>query len=321
VIILSDGLTEQRERRALLDLIKSRPRNARVFCTGVGNDTNKPLLEQLAEDSGGLASFLSPEDNLTRQAKAFRRKLTRPVATDLKIDIGGIDVSELEPKTVPNLYFGAPIRIYGRYRGGGQGDVTVRGSVNGVEFKQAAKLEFPKQDPANPEIDRMWAWHRIDGLLKQADPIGARNGEVIDEVVRLGEGYSIVTEYTSFLVLENDAEFQRWKIARNNVLRNERDRQAQQVVRTKFDSIRTKAMADLGPQTEKTETKLMASAQPTSRKISPVVQQTPLPQPQAAPSTPSQQSINLNVGSGPVGPLAVLLLAAAARLKRNRSRR
>src|SRR5688572_1667164 len=262
VVILSDGMTEQEERRVLLDLIRSRPRNAHVFCIGVGNDVNKPLLEQLATDAGGLAAFLSPEDNVSRQAKAFRRKLTRPVASDLKLDFGGLQVTDLEPKTVPNLYFGAPVRIYGRYKGSGKADVSIRGSVNGVEFKQTAKLDLPKEDPGNPEIERMWAWKRIDGILKDADRTGRRTPETIDEVVRLGEGYSIVSEYTSFLVLENDAEFQRWRITRNNVLRNDRDRQAQQMVRAKFDSMRGKAMADLGPQSERKE---MAMARPVSQ--------------------------------------------------------
>lgn len=35
VVIFSDGLTEQHERRALLQLISQRPRNARVFCIGL----------------------------------------------------------------------------------------------------------------------------------------------------------------------------------------------------------------------------------------------------------------------------------------------
>ena len=35
-----------------------------------------------------------------------------------------------------------------------------------------------------------------------------------DEIVRLGEAYSIASEYTSFLVLPNDAEYQRWKLER-----------------------------------------------------------------------------------------------------------
>ena len=316
VVILSDGMTEQEERRILLELIRSRPRNAHVFCIGVGNDVNKPLLEQLAADSGGLAAFLSPGDNLSRQAKAFRRKLTRPLAADLRIDFGGLQVTDLEPKVMPNLYFGAPIRLYGRYKGNGKADVSIRGSMNGLEFKQTAKLDFPREDLQNPEIERMWAWKRIDGILKEADRGGARPPQVIDEVVRLGEGYSIVTEYTSFLVLENDAEFQRWKIARNNVLRNDRDRRAQQMVRAKFDSMRNKAMADLGPQPERRE---VASARPIPQPPGPSSSQnSPAPQTQPAQES-SGKGFNFSPGSGPVGPLTVLLLAAASRLKRRRT--
>jgi hypothetical protein len=48
--------------------------------------------------------------------------------------------------------------------------------------------------------------------------------DAIAEVVRLGEAYSIATEYTSFLVLENDGEYQRWKIDQRNALRIARDR-------------------------------------------------------------------------------------------------
>ncbi len=312
VIIFSDGLTEQQERRALLQLIGERPRNARVFCIGVGNDVNRPLLEQMAQDSGGLAAFLSPDDNFSRQAKAFRRKLTRPVATDLKIDITGLEVSDLEPRTMPNLYHGAPLRVYGRYKKGGAADVKIRGSINGVEFKKTAQLEFPTREEGNPELERMWAWHRIDGLLKDADRAGSRN-EVIPEIVRLGEGYSIVTEYTSFLVLENDAEFQRWKIARNNVLRSDRDRKAQEVVRADFEKIRSKAVADLGPQAKEMK---LASATParnfTPPALAPNSDTKAPPATSPAPARPAR-SVDFNLGggggSGPVGPLFIGLIA------------
>src|SRR5437773_1930394 len=311
VVLLSDGLTEQQERQTLLELIRTRPRSAKVFCVGVGNDVNRPLLEQLAQDAGGLSAFLSRGDNFTRQAQAFRRKLTRPVATDLQIDFGGIKVSDLEPKVMPNLYHGAPVRIYGRYQGNGAAQIAVRGSVNGVELKKTARLEFPKQDLANPEIERMWAWRRIDGLLKQADHTGSRNA-VIDEVVRLGEGYCIVTEYTSFIVLENDIEYQRWKIARNNVLRIGHDRQAQEIVRAQLDNIRNKAMASLGPQPEPAAIN-SGQASPAAGVRAPVAPPRPRP---TAPAERGGRSFDFGHGSGPVGPLFLGLLLWARRVRR-----
>ena len=311
VVILSDGLTDQQERAILLQQIQKRPGNTRVFCIGVGNDVNRPLLEQLAEDSGGLASFISPGDNFQRQAKAFRQKLLRPFATNLEIKIAGVEVSDVEPSVLPNLYFGAPVKVYGRYRGSGPADVTLRGSVSGVEIKQTAQLNFPKTDATNPEINRMWAWHRVNHLLKDADRNGDRS-PAIPEIVRLSEEFSIVTEYTSFLVLENDAEYQRWKIARKNLERTSTERQAQAKLHAQLDDIRNKALANLGPQAaESAATKAkpvqMASAAP----ITPSAQTPP------APVSNSRQSWNIGMpGSSPVGPLGVLGAAWLLRRKR-----
>jgi Ca-activated chloride channel family protein len=246
VVILSDGMTEQSERAQLVQLIGRRPPNTRVFCIGVGNDVNRPLLEQLANDSGGLAAFVSREDSFDRQAQAFRRKLLRPIATDLAITIDGVETYDLEPRQLPNLYHGAPVRLYGRYKGDGPATVVVTAAINGRALKQSAPIELPKQDEANPQIERMWAWHRVDRLLKGADAAGSRSS-VIDEIVRLGEGYSIVTEYTSFIVLENDQEYRRWKIDRANALRVERDRAAQQAVARDLEKLRASATAALGP--------------------------------------------------------------------------
>jgi len=316
VVILSDGLTEQQERQGLTQLIQARPRNARVFCVGVGNDVNRPLLEQIAEDTGGLASFLSHGDNFERQAKAFRRKLMRPVATDLQLDFGALQVYDVEPKITPNLYHGSPVHVYGRYRGDGAADVSLRGNIRGVEFKQAAKLEFPKSDPRNPEIERMWAWHKMDRLLKVADRTGSREG-VIDEIVRLGEGYSIASEYTSFLVLENDNEYQRWKIDRRNLLRIDRDRKAQQEVATRLEAMRNKVVADIGPQDA------APNIVPTASLPKPQLQTASNPNiPQATtPAQPvrSRQSWDFTpstgTGTGPVGPLFLMVIAWMARRK------
>ncbi len=249
VVILSDGMTEQSERQQLLQLIQSRPSGARVFCIGVGNEVNRPLLSQLAEDAGGLAAFLSDGDDFSRQAESFRRKLLRPAAADVKITFDGGDVCDVEPKQLPNLYHGMPVRLYGRYRKSGPVKVKLTAEVNGAPIEQAVSLDLADVDPANPEIERMWAWLKVNRLLKQADRNGSRT-EVIDEIVRLGEQYSIVTEYTSFLVLENDAEYKRWKIDRRNLLRVARDRRAQQQQLAELRRLREQALTDLGPKVE-----------------------------------------------------------------------
>ncbi|MCP4663804.1 MAG: VWA domain-containing protein [bacterium] len=311
VVILSDGMTEQNERATLLRMIGSRPAATRVFCIGVGNEVNRPLLSQIAEDAGGLAAFISRGDDFERQAQAFRRKLMRPAATNLAIEIEDAGVYDLEPEKLPSLFHGSPLRIYGRYRDAGTARVHVRADVGGEMLDQWSELDFPRQEPANPEIERMWAWHRVQRLLREADRRGSRD-DVLDEIVRLGEGFSIVTEYTSFLVLENDAEYQRWKIERRNALRIERDRRQQRRLREKLEELRRDATMALGP-VQEGEMKQEEEVKQASAKPAP----TPRPQPQTAsrprPATaPSAPRRSFDLGGGALDPSSAILAVALA---------
>jgi Ca-activated chloride channel family protein len=326
VVLLSDGLSEQSERAQLVSLIRSRPTNVRVFCVGVGNDVNRPLLEQLANDTGGLAAFVSREDNLDRQAQAFRRKLTKPVATDIKISVDGVESYDVEPKQLGNLFHGMPLRIYGRYKRAGDAKVTLAGKIGETPVNRTLDIPFPKEDPANPQIERMWAWHRVDRLLKEADAAGGRAPATLDEIVRLGEAYSIVTEYTSFLVLENDAEYARWKIERRNLTRFARDRKSQEALASALESIRNKARADIGPAAVD-PVKLASAANPAD--VAPAA--APGAQPSAAPQPNTnrdrRQSRDLGTpgrGGGAFDPITLgvtFTLAALALIARRRATR
>lgn len=313
VVVLSDGITEQRERRELARLINERPEGTRVFCIGVGNDVNRPLLEQIAAESGGLAAFISAGDDFERQAKAFRRKLLRPVAAQVSIDIKGVDAYDIEPQRLPDLFHGSPIRVYGRYRGAGAAQINVSADVRGAAFRQRAEINFPARDDANPEIERMWAWRRVDGLLKTDDSNGARRSDTINEIVRLGEAYSIVTEYTSFLVLENEAEYRRWKIERRNERRLGRDRTAQERRQQELEALRQRAASQIGPQPLEQPLQLASAKPPTTR--GPSTPQAPS-QPQPGTRNENRQSWDFNTGTGPVGPL--FLLTAGWLIRRRR---
>lgn len=315
VVVLSDGMTEQSEREELLALIGSRPAGSRVFCVGVGNDVNRPLLSQLADEAGGLSAFLSANDNFNRQAEAFRRKLLRPAASNVKISFDGGDVYDVEPQQLPNLFHGMPLRLCGRYRKAGSVEVRVQAEINGAPFDQTVSIELPETDNTNPEIERMWALEKVNRLLRSADRGGDRTA-VLDEIVRLGETYSIVTEYTSFLVLENDAEYQRWKIDRRNLQRLGRDRGQQQLVRAELEQLREEARADMGPK-EKPRSKRLAQADTRSQ-----------PSSSSSPSTYAPRSRDLNIfrnkpgGGGAIDPisggivLALAGLGAAARRRK-----
>lgn len=283
VVVLSDGMTEQSEQAELLQLIGQRPSGSRVFCIGVGNEVNRPLMQQLADRAGGLAAFLSPEDKLDRQAEAFRRKLMRPALTNVRLSYAGGGVEAVEPDAIPNLYHGSPARIYGRYRKPGKMDVTVDAEIMGKPYQQTVTMQLPEQDETNPEIERMWAWRRVERLFEEERAAGSPKHQ--SEIVKLCEGYSIASQYASFLVLENDAEFQRWKIERRNVKRTGRDLVAHAGVRQRLEQLRDQAAAEQAravPDSAK-ETVADNSVSPAD----PISSSAPAPATNSSPSRPS----------------------------------
>ncbi|MEM7050164.1 MAG: VIT and VWA domain-containing protein [Acidobacteriota bacterium] len=301
VVVLSDGMSAQSERTQLLQLIGQRPAGTRVFSIGVGNEVDRPLLEQLAEDAGGLAAFVSRGADFERQARAFQQKLTRPAATDLELSFAGGDLYDIEPARLPSLYYGKPLRIYGRYRGGGPVTLRLSGVVGGEMLDKELQIELPEYPGGRPEIERMWAWHRVRSLQKEADRKGSRD-TVVDEIVRLGEDFSIVTEYTSFLVLENDAEYQRWQIERRNDRRLGRDRQRQAEIRAELESLRQRAASGIGPvdpaAKEAAPTQIAARRDVASA----------VPNPSSPPATSERKGWDLDVGGGALDPLTVFVL-------------
>ena len=270
VILLSDGMTEADEQSELIRLIESRPSGSRVFCVGVGNEVNKPLLQQLATNAGGLAAFVSTEDSFSRQAQLVRQKLLRPAIENLEISFQGGQVHDVEPTTSGNLFYGTPLRLYGRYGKAETTEVTLKGTVQGAAWVETVTLELPQQDAGNSPIERMWAQKRIARLLAE-ERAGKRANQT--EIVRLCEGYSIVSPYASMLVLENDGEYKRWKIQQRNATRVQRDRGQREQLQKRLAKLREQSSRDF--EVDRNATKLVSTPDENLAKPTPASSPSP----------------------------------------------
>ena len=314
VVILSDGMTEPQEQAQLIALINQRPAGVTVFCVGVGNEVNRPLLTQLADQAGGLAAFISAGDDFERQAQAFRRKLTRPAGKQVKLTFASGDVYDLEPSVLPNLYYGQPIRLYGRYRQSGPTELKIQAEVLGSPIDQTVTLDLPAKDDTNPQIERMWAAHRVQRLMDDNRASGTTSQ--VAEIVRLCEGYSIVSEYASFIVLENDAEYKRWQIERRNATRVQRDEAAQVALRQRLEQLRQQTASNLGPASADAVEAKVATVPTAASGNSTANTVAPMPNLAANPPIVNSRGRDIAVpthggggggGGGAVDPLTVLL--------------
>ncbi|HEY4666528.1 MAG TPA: VIT domain-containing protein, partial [Anaerolineales bacterium] len=207
VIFLTDGLPTEgvTEAEQILDnLQEAAPSSLRLFTFGVGFDVDTFLLDSLANEHHGAASYLSPGQSIDEAVSAFYEKVSTPVLTNLELEFGNQIVFDLYPDPLPDLFAGGQLVLVGRYRDSGDLTIRLSGEVNGEP--QTFSYEGQRlRSSGGPEfLPRLWATRKIGALLSQIRLDGP-NQELVDQIVRLSIRYGIVTPYTSYLVTEPQA--------------------------------------------------------------------------------------------------------------------
>ncbi len=207
VIFLTDGLPTigRREPAEIWKAARAhRTPGTRVFVFGVGHDVNGVLLDRIAADGRGLADYVRPEENVVVKVSDLYRSIRDPVLTDVAVEVGGVRCFDVYPRDLGDIFAGRTLLLTGRFRGeapaGGVARVTVRGRVGAEAREFAYDVAWPAGDrPENAYVGRLFAARRIAWLVDEVRLNGSSK-EVVDEIVRLGTEWGILTEYTSFLI-------------------------------------------------------------------------------------------------------------------------
>lgn len=208
LIFLTDGLPTEGvvDSQQILDnLAAAASGNLRLFAFGVGYDVDTFLLDSLAQAHHGSSTYVMPGERLDEILSGFYAKISTPVLTDLSLDFGELEVYDLYPDPLPDLFLGSQIIEVGRYRRGGAADVILRGEVNGtIQIFRYPQQAFASESPPGTTLavlPRLWATRKIGHLLNRVRLKGP-DQETIDQIVHLSIRYGIVTPYTSYLVTE-----------------------------------------------------------------------------------------------------------------------
>jgi Ca-activated chloride channel homolog len=200
--------------------------DVRVFGFLLGNESNWPLVEAITSASGGFYECVSNQDDIVSRLALVKPKLTHEAMHGIELEIDGdADPFDVDDSWVGNRYAGQQLVVFGRYRNAGNVDVTLRCKISGEEKKYSTRVALPAIETTTPELERMFALHRIESIQRDVDRGLADANEAKTAKRDLGLQYQIVTDETSMLVLHDDA-FTRRGIDRHNLARTEAERKA-----------------------------------------------------------------------------------------------
>lgn len=205
VCFMTDGFVGN--DMAIVDAVRTHSGDARVFSFGIGNSVNRFLIENMARAGRGASEVITLESDGEIAAERFYRRIHQPLLTDISLDFGGLPITDVypDPGEMPDLFSAQPLVITGRYSGAASGIVTVRGVTAAGPFERRIEVNLPARQDENDVLAPLWARERIEWLMAQ-DWLGMQrgrpDGDVKGEITHLGIKYGLVTQYTSFVAVE-----------------------------------------------------------------------------------------------------------------------
>ncbi|MFH1755406.1 MAG: hypothetical protein ABIA59_06850, partial [Candidatus Latescibacterota bacterium] len=206
IVFLTDGLPTvgDTDPGSILAKIKDgNPGDVRIFSFGVGYDVNTLLLDRLSGENRGTVGYITPEENIEEKITSFFAKVSNPVLSNIALDFADVRTYGVYPYSLPDIFSGEQLVVFGRYEGQGAKSIRLSGYVG--EEKKSFQYEgrFKERERGNAFIPRLWANRKIAYLLSELKLHG-HNDELVDEIVALSKEFGIITPYTSYLVLEDE---------------------------------------------------------------------------------------------------------------------
>lgn len=176
--------------------------NVRIFVFGVGSDVNKQLLTDIALGNNGMADFITETENTNQRITDFYNKIRNPLLQNIQLAFAPIEVYDVYPLQLPDIFVGEQLVISGRYKQPGAATASLKGKgVNAQETEYNYQVSFTGDSTLNAFVPKVWAKSRIDALLTLMTREGQQSSrwkEWRDEIIRLGLRYGILTPFTSF---------------------------------------------------------------------------------------------------------------------------
>jgi Ca-activated chloride channel family protein len=202
VCFMTDG--EVGNDLEIINEIQKHP-NARVFAFGIGSSTNRFLLDKMAEEGRGEVEYVSLNDDGSAAARKFHERIRNPLLTDVSIDWNGLPVADVYPKRIPDLFSAKPVVLTGRYTGAAHGTIRLKGKMSGHDFVREIPVDLPEAQAQHDVLATLWARTRIDDLMSQDYAGVQRNNahaDVKETITQLGLEYRLMTQFTSFVAVE-----------------------------------------------------------------------------------------------------------------------
>jgi len=180
-------------------------KNARVFAMGFGSAPNRYLLDNITQTGRGDVDYIAETGDTSAVARRFNERVRNPLLTDISIEWSpSLALTDVYPRRIPDLFSAKPLIFSGRYERGGKGSVVLKGKMAGQDFMREIPVELPDTEESHDVLATLWARRKIDDVMTEDTSSNSNNmkPELREEVTQLGLKFKLMTQFTSFVAID-----------------------------------------------------------------------------------------------------------------------
>jgi Ca-activated chloride channel family protein len=185
----------------ILAAINQRLGASRIFSFGVGSSVNRYLLDRMAKLGRGAVAYIGLDDSAGQIVDEFYDRISHPALTDVEIDWGDMQVTDMYPSRIPDLFVGRPVILTGRFKGASSTTIHVKGKVGDMTQDIAIAADLEDSAATHSGIASVWARKKIETLGSQATY--DTNPDLPGEIRQVALEYGLMSAYTAFIAVDS----------------------------------------------------------------------------------------------------------------------
>ena len=156
----------------------------------------------MAQFGRGTFTHIADINEIREQMTHLFDSIDSPVLTDVKLSFEGVEVADMYPDHVPDLFLQQPLLVYGRISKGRVGKVHLTAQAGNEPYEATIAFDASKAT-FHPGITTLWARQGVEELMdhwRQSDE--NMRAEIRSTIIAHAIRYRLVTKFTSLVAVE-----------------------------------------------------------------------------------------------------------------------
>lgn len=200
IVLLTDGDLGNEEQ--IFDALRHDLGGARLYTVAIGSAPNLFLATKMAQYGRGTFTHIADIQEIQTQMTRLFESIESPVLTDVKLSFEGVEIADVYPERLPDLFQRQPLLIFGRISKGRVGKVHLTARAGNDPYETSIAFDASKAT-FHPGITTLWARQRVEELMdhwRESDENG--QAEIRASVIAHAIRYRLVTRFTSLVAVE-----------------------------------------------------------------------------------------------------------------------